>query len=118
MPSQNVNAQDYVSGEGSQANNDDDSCQHEVHLSDAEDIDEAYDIIEHEFADLIQEGTYPCLLQAFIDFDKYCMLPLLLRKPELHKSEASHSHIEPTNAGDDDAKDSFLPAVNNEGEGA
>lgn len=114
MPNQAADPKDYISGGGSsyRDGDEDGSCHHDMHLSDAESIGDAYNIIDHEFADLIEEGTYPCLLKAFIDFDKKFMLPWLLRTPELHKSEHSQSHIiEPSTNPDAEHKEKLLPAT-------
>lgn len=40
-------------------------------------------MIDHSFNDLIKEGTYPTLLQKWLDFDKTYMMPIFKRKTEL-----------------------------------
>ena len=50
-----------------------------INLDDASDEERVVELIEAEFEDLIAEETYPCLIKAFVSFDKRVMMPVFKR---------------------------------------
>jgi len=45
--------------------------------------EEAVDLINNSFLELIEEQTFPWLIQRFVDFDKNVMMPIFKRKANL-----------------------------------
>ena len=65
----------------------------EIDFNLCENEEDAVNLIDRTFDDLIKEKTYPWLITKFKEFDKAYMMPVFKRKTDLSASQMSRSEF-------------------------
>ena len=88
----NDNDDGFVKAEADQPGPDDNQGS-DLDFNMCENENDALNLINQSFDDLIKEKTYPWIITKFKDFDKYYMMPIFKRRTDLSASQMSKSEF-------------------------